>query len=58
MAETGNQLVVNRTRTKYGQMAYGFHGSVQWNVTSNDLKAAVNTVETFAVQDLVQGRVG
>ncbi len=40
-----NVLVVPRTNSRYGQMAYGFRGPVQWNVTNVELKAAVNFVQ-------------
>ena len=38
-------LQVSRTSTNYGKMAFAFRGPVQWNVTSTDLKAAVNKMQ-------------
>ena len=38
-------LVVPRTKSHYGQMAYSFRGPMQWNVTNVEIKAAVNTVQ-------------
>ncbi len=42
-------LQVPRTSTNYGRMAFSFRGPVQWNVTSNNLKAAVNKLQLKAL---------
>ena len=40
-----NVFQIPRTTTRYGQMAYGFRGPMQWNVTNPEFKAAVNVIQ-------------
>ncbi len=44
-ATDSGELVIPRVHTKYGQYAFSFRAPLQWNLTSIDLKAAVNKVQ-------------
>ena len=41
-AVDAGMLVVPRVKSKYGQMAFGYRGPLQWNITDINLKAANN----------------
>ena len=44
-ATDAGDLLVPRTKTRYDTYAYSYQGPLQWNLTSIELKAAVNKMQ-------------